>query len=542
MKKFMLCALLYAMFSGISFAGHFNLTKEEVVPAMQKVADWQIANFTYSATGGALHLHDYGISAWTNATLFLGMSRWAGITTNNKYINWLMNIGQTTQWKVPENLKGYSQYGLYHADELAIIQFYEAIYQRNKQPQVLQSARERLDYIIQNPAPNSSMSSGNKQQWSWCDALFMAPPAFIGLWQITGDERYLNFADQHFKKTYQHLYNLSEQLFYRDESFFGRKEANGKDIFWGRGNGWVAAGLANILKILPQEHDMRPFYESLFCEHVARLASLQNASGFWHASLLDPGSYPAPETSATAMITFALAYGVNSGLLPASEYAPVVKKAWNAMLTAIHSDGKLGWIQPIGADPQKVTADMTAVYGVGAFLMAGSEILSDSIITEIKINRGAGIISITPETGYATLGSTYQATFSINPIYTNPRLTGTGEDKASITNNVITITNVDSGMVLTLSATLGNTAIQQKKENQLSVEIYPNPVKSGETLTIAASVETGIFKIIGLQGEQLTQRSFSKGTTTVRMNYPAGVYFLQIAAKENEATHKIIVQ
>ena len=204
----------------------------------------------------------------------------------------------------------------------------------------------------------------------------MAPAAFIGQWQITGDERYLSFADEHFKKTYQHLYNREERLFYRDDSFFERKEANGKDVFWGRGNGWVAAGLANTLKLLPAGHALRPFYESLFREHVARLVELQNSSGFWHASLLDPESFPAPETSATAMIAFAIAYGVNSGLLPADKYAPVVEKAWRAMITAIDDDGKLGWIQPIGADPRKVTAEMTAVYGVGAFLMAGTEIIN----------------------------------------------------------------------------------------------------------------------------------------------------------------------
>ncbi len=181
--------------------------------------------------------------------------------------------------------------------------------------------------------------------------------------------------DEQFKKTYQHLYQPEERLFYRDDSYFNRTEANGKAVFWGRGNGWVAAGLANILKILPRDNSRRPFYEALFRELTQRLASLQDKSGFWHASLLDPGSYPAPETSATAMITYALAYGVNSGLLSAGDYAPVVEKAWKALCSVINSEGKLCWVQPIGADPKKVTEEMTAVYGVGAFLMAGAEIL-----------------------------------------------------------------------------------------------------------------------------------------------------------------------
>jgi rhamnogalacturonyl hydrolase YesR len=358
-----------ALFSGVSFAGKFQLSDRELLAAMRKVAGWQIERFAYVSDG---NLHDYGIGAWTNATLYLGMSRWAAIASDDKYFEWLKNIGTTLQWQVPANFEN-TRYSIHHADELAIVQFYEAMYRRYQQSEMIDASRERLDRMIRNP-PSPSMVYSNKQSWTWCDALFMAPAAFVGMWQITGEERYLSFADEHFKKTYRHLYNMDERLFYRDDSFFDRREANGKDIFWGRGNGWVAAGLANILKMLPRDHDKRPFYELLFREHVTRLSALQNSSGFWHASLLDPDSYPAPETSATAMIAYAIAYGVNSGLLSADRYAPVVEKAWRAMLTAIDDDGKLGWVQPIGADPKKVTAEMTAVYGVGAFLMAGVEI------------------------------------------------------------------------------------------------------------------------------------------------------------------------
>ena len=162
-------------------------------------------------------------------------------------------------------------------------------------------------------------------------------------------------------------------MFFRDGSYFDKKEQNGEKIFWGRGNGWVAAGLVNILKLLPEKSAYRPFYESLFKEFVSALAKLQSPNGFWHASLLDPKSYPAPEASATALITYALAYGINNDLLSKDTYLPITKKAWTALISAVDKDGKLGWVQPIGADPKNVTADMTAVYGVGAFLLAGTE-------------------------------------------------------------------------------------------------------------------------------------------------------------------------
>ena len=96
--------------------------------------------------------------------------------------------------------------------------------------------------------------------------------------------------------------------------------------------------------------------------------------GFWHASMLDPASYPSPETSATGFIVYALAYGINEGLLDKDIYLPVVEKGWKALVSAVETDGKLGYVQPIGADPKKVTRDMTEVYGVGAFLLAGNQI------------------------------------------------------------------------------------------------------------------------------------------------------------------------
>ena len=132
--------------------------------------------------------------------------------------------------------------------------------------------------------------------------------------------------------------------------------------------------MANLLRILPRGDKNRKFYEDLFVENCTRLAELQCADGYWHASLLDPDSYPSPETSATGFITYALAYGVNQGLLDKGKFQSAIIKGWQGMLKAVESNGKLGYVQPIGADPKKVTRDMTETYGVGAFLQAGCQI------------------------------------------------------------------------------------------------------------------------------------------------------------------------
>lgn len=334
---------------------------------MGRVAAWQIEHFDYSRKG---NLHDRGIGSWTNATLYLGMSRWAEIEPGAEAKTWLRGIGKKSGWAVPANLTKY--YGLHHADELCIGQFYLAMYEKYGQRKMLRGVRERVDAIIANP-PSESMKAGMKQSWTWCDALFMAPAVYAELAKITGDERYLEFMDVLFKRTYGHLYNTTDGLFFRDDNYFDKKEANGANVYWGRGNGWVAAGLANVLRQLPAESKFRPYYEELFKRFVPRLIELQDAEGYWHASLLDPASYPAPEISATAMIVYAAAWGVNNGLL-GEEFLPAIRKGWCAIEKAIGPDGKVGWIQPIGAAPGSVTASSTAVYGVGAVLMAGTEI------------------------------------------------------------------------------------------------------------------------------------------------------------------------
>lgn len=367
---FALLFTLPASLTGTERKG-MNIPTEHTQKTMAQVADWQINNFTYKTEG---NLHDYGIDAWTNSVLYIGMLKWAqAANAPTPYLDWLMKIGTDNKWSVPANFADYPKYKYYHADELCIGQFYLSMYDRYKKEDMLRATQERLDWIMGNPA-DTSMKHANKQCWTWCDALFMAPPVYAQLSKTTGNPKYLAFMHKNFLLTYNHLYDRNNHLFFRDDSYFDKKEANGKKVFWGRGNGWVLAGIANILDLLPPNSELKPFYEKLFVELAVRLSQLQDKDGFWHASLLDPGSYPSPETSSSALITYGLAYGLNHQLLDAS-FLPVVEKAWAALLSTVDKDGKVGWVQPIGADPKKVTRDMTAVFGVGAFLMAGTEIM-----------------------------------------------------------------------------------------------------------------------------------------------------------------------
>ena len=101
---------------------------------------------------------------------------------------------------------------------------------------------------------------------------------------------------------------------------------------------------------------------------------MQCEDGFWHASLLDPVTYSDPETSSTGLFVYALAYGINEGYLSKDKYLPVVTKGWKALVASVDTEGKIGWVQPVGQDPKRIEKRMMQVYGTGVFLMAACEV------------------------------------------------------------------------------------------------------------------------------------------------------------------------
>ncbi len=337
-----------------------KLDTNTIREVMKKVADWQIAELN-NAWKNKTSPHPE--TSWVNGALYLGIFDWAETTTNEYAFNWLTQIGNRNYWQVGPRM--------YHADDICIAQLYLKMYEKFQKSNMLIPTLARTDWVITNLNTDNMKT---KDRWSWCDALFMAPAVYGNLYTITRDEKYIRFMNREFRSAYDYLYDKEEKLFYRDDSYFNKRESNGEKVFWGRGNGWVIGGLANILKILPLDDPNRSFYENLFKEMCTKIASVQGKDGFWHASLLDPESYPSPETSSSGFMVYGLAYGINSGLLSKADYFPAVEKGWRALVSAIDTEGKLGWVQPIGQDPKKVTKDMTELYGIGAFLMAGSEI------------------------------------------------------------------------------------------------------------------------------------------------------------------------
>ncbi|TAM24185.1 MAG: DUF4861 domain-containing protein [Rhodanobacter sp.] len=243
--------------------------------------------------------------------------------------------------------------------------------------------RKRIDEAVDHPITEvldrretpKTVGVNNTDRWTWCDALYMAPPTLVRLYAATGDKKYLDFLDKEYRQTYDQLYDHGANLFYRDGTFIDRRTSNGKKVFWSRGNGWVYAGLALLLEKLPPDYPSRPFYEKLFRQMTPAIVAAQQADGLWRPNLADPQQFKVGETSGSALFVFGLAWGVDHGLIDRATYWPAVERGWRGLKTRIKPDGYVGYVQRVAAAPGSFDANSRGAYGTGAVLLAGSEIL-----------------------------------------------------------------------------------------------------------------------------------------------------------------------
>jgi unsaturated rhamnogalacturonyl hydrolase len=297
---------------------------------------------------------------WEAGAFYPGILEVYRLTKDKKYLNAVKDIAKYNNYNRGPELR--------NADDQAILQSYLELYEIDNNPIYLKAAKSTLDSIMANPK-NGAL------EYSWSDLLFMGPPIWTRYAKISKDNKYLDFQDKIYWEAVNNMLDKDYHLFYRDDRFKTMKGETGKPIFWSRGNGWVIAGLARMLDYMPKNYVNRPKYEKLMVDMATALKAQQQPDGFWKSDLLNPAKYPMGETSGTAFFCYGIAWGVNQGILDKKTFMPVVEKSWAALTSAVHNNGKLGWVQPGGDRPYLSTPEMSNWYSAGAFLMAGQQIL-----------------------------------------------------------------------------------------------------------------------------------------------------------------------
>ncbi|GAA4328869.1 glycoside hydrolase family 88 protein [Flaviaesturariibacter amylovorans] len=342
-------------------------SKEEVLGIIRQVNDhWQAGNSPKQRSFwdvAAYHTGNMEAYFLTREEAYRRYSEewathneWKGAKSDNK-----------SEWKFTYGEK--DDYVLF-GDWQICFQTYVDLYTLQPDSTRVARAREVMEY---------QMSTARNDYWWWADGLYMVMPVMTKLHKLTGNPLYLEKLHEYFTYANSIIYDPEAKLYYRDAKYVypKHKSTGGKKDFWARGDGWVFAGLAKVLRDLPATDKHRDEYIAKYKGMAVAIRATQQPGGYWTRSLLDSAHAPGPETSGTAFFTYGLLWGVNNGYLEAKDYLPVVQRSWNYLSrTALQAGGKVGYVQPIGerAIPgQVVNQNSTSNFGVGAFLLAACE-------------------------------------------------------------------------------------------------------------------------------------------------------------------------
>ncbi len=352
-----------------------EITRQSALELGASAANWQLShldNFDYIPESHREKTADP--LEWMQAAFYVGLTRWIDAVNDENLVSQVAQTAADSNYQLGSRPL--------HGDDHAIGQTYLWVYEKTGNPAAYGPTQAQFDAILANQPANSleffesdepGFEGTCQDRWCWADALFMAPRTWLKLSNATGDPRYFEYADSEYWAAADYLFSDEYGLFFRDSRYFDMKSDNGNPVFWSRGNGWVFAALPLIIDDLPAGHPSKPRYLDIYTKMAKSLVKLQNPNGYWPASLMDADKVKTPETSGTGFITFGLAWGVNNGVLSDKATIDAVKNGWAALAAAVDSDGMLHWVQQVGKSPDPVQENETQLYGVGAFLLAASE-------------------------------------------------------------------------------------------------------------------------------------------------------------------------
>ena len=352
----------------VSFNGFSQVpVRKEVLSTIKKVNDfWQ-------------EHHQPEVRAfWDEAAYHTGNMEAFKITRDKKYKLYSEKWAVHNKWMGAKSMDPKDwKYSYGESDDYVLFGDWQICFQTYIDLYNLDPAAHKIARVKE--VMNYQMSTAKNDYWWWADGLYMVMPVMTKMYKLTGDKLYLDKLHEYFSYANSIMYDQDAGLYYRDAKYVYPKHSslNGKKDFWARGDGWVFSGLAKVLKDLPKDDEHQAFYVARYKEMAKAIVASQQGEGYWTRSMLDKDHAPGPETSGTAFFTYGLLWGVNNGYLEEKVYLGSALKGWKYLSdVALQSDGKVGYVQPIGekAIPgQIVDANSTSNFGVGAFLLASAE-------------------------------------------------------------------------------------------------------------------------------------------------------------------------
>ena len=357
-----------ATFLSLAFMANAQ-TAQDVLETAQKANDYFMAKYD-DPTKPTFVRKIRPSSLWTRAVYYEGLMELYTIDQQQRYIDYAMRWADFHNW-TPRNGVTTTD-----ADDQCCGQTYYLLQPFTKREKPMEKVIENLDRQI---------ASGRCDYWTWIDAIQMAMPLYAMAYKQTGDRKYIDYAMKAYRWSRNEcgggLFNTANGFWWRDKDYVPPyKEADGKDCYWSRGDGWVYAALVRVMDVIGKKDKYYKELKRDFVMMSKAFASCQREDGFWNVSLVSPVTYGGKEATGTSLFLYGMAWGMRNGILKEKEYRHIADKAWTALATeSVHADGFLGWVQGTGKAPsagQPVT--YTSVpdfedYGTGCFLMGATE-------------------------------------------------------------------------------------------------------------------------------------------------------------------------
>jgi len=308
---------------------------------------------------------------WTRAVYYEGLMALNQVDPKNEFVQYAVDWGRAHDWNLRDGIK------TRNADNQCAGQTYIDLALLKKDTSLMSNIKASIDGML---------STKKIDDWTWIDAIQMGMPIFAKLGNITGNQAYYNRMWEMYDYTRSKLngsglYDTQHHLWWRDKDFMPPyKEPNGQDCYWSRGNGWVATALVRVLDGLPESAPHYQDYMQDYKDLMQAILKYQDKAGYWNVSMADPSHFGGKELTGTALFTYAMAWGVNNGILKKKTFKKPIAKAWAMLYSCVHPNGFLGYVQGTGKEPK----DSQPVgynhvpdfedFGLGCFLLAGSEV------------------------------------------------------------------------------------------------------------------------------------------------------------------------